>query len=1004
MPNIIKRTTAGILLITQLISSCDNPNRERNPNTISLHDSQGKRWNSYSEVWDYSGNNLPTQSEKKGERSDYSSSSRLPTFNPYLNTNGSSYAANQRKFTEWKEKIDREREANIRAREAEEEVRKQQREKEWKELWINRDKEKQQAKEEEAAKEKRDQEKSERERIEQEIRRKRGEDWEREMKEIYRLDAEAKRKQIERQEAARAERIEAERKEQAYKRDLLLQEQAREEALRSKQEAEQQEKIAKKRKKQQNKLAKKSEERDKKLEEEKEAREKEQEARQREWKENRKKWKEKMRRSEQEIEERLQKSAIDREERNKKWEEEIRRSEQEIEERLQKYAIDREERSKKWEEEKEARKKEQEVHQREWKQSRKQSKEERIWSQEEMEQELKRDFEEIERNREEQRKKYQKASKKKQKEWDARQKQLQQYFEESKTKLLQDQECDSSMEEDTDETSSNDEVPVENIPYMTTPPENENIIAQTKLDLEKCALRSISLEEYQELKTSKEKWLEFQTTYGMLLGTKSIYEGVSRWEKEKIYQALERGEIVPPYNPKTYSPLEKANGDKEMQGRMVQYAKRKVDGYLQRSKSNKEFNACKEDIALIKEQLKADPSNKELIVLLEEKEIQLQQHPLYKEGISIGTQFGSLRLGMEKKAAAPFLYALGAAEMGIYAEEKAKLAKEYEKFANQIKEESIKPLREYWGCPNTPRGDRKAAVMLAGAAESIYDTAKGLVELGVMAINLAVYMYKLYVTISVKILSGQAAEDLKDFAEAVKEKSVDLVEILKIYYSKAQQAWEDREEYKKRIAELKEQQEKEDWYRRVFDAEAYHLEDYTRMGYWGTEVLQFVGGEKLLAGLARVASKSGKWIKGAEGVMEAAKAVQDLSKGEKIVESGKLWKAVGSIEEGSKLLNKRGIISNLLSPEGKKIGKKVGKDAAIRTVTKEEGERIIKELMELGAKKVENLRYTKGTWYELAGLGEFGIRTKPSLKSARYGTTHTIDLQQLNIEIKKLKF
>ena len=68
------------------------------------------------------------------------------------------------------------------------------------------------------------------------------------------------------------------------------------------------------------------------------------------------------------------------------------------------------------------------------------------------------------------------------------------------------------------------------------------------------------------------------------------------------------------------------------------------------------------------------------------------------------------------------------------------------------------------------------------------------------------------------------------------------------------------------------------------------------MGYWGTEVLQFVGGEKLLAGLARVASKGGKWIKGAEGVMEAAKAVQDLSKGEKIVESGKLWKAVVEVE------------------------------------------------------------------------------------------------------------
>ena len=80
-------------------------------------------------------------------------------------------------------------------------------------------------------------------------------------------------------------------------------------------------------------------------------------------------------------------------------------------------------------------------------------------------------------------------------------------------------------------------------------------------------------------------------------------------------------------------------------------------------------------------------------------------------------------------------------------------------------------------------------------------------------------------------------------------------------------------------------------------------------------------------------------------------------------------------------------------------------DPLVRTVTKEEAERIIKHLMDAGAKRAfkQPVKYN-GMRYELPEGGEFGIRTKSSLKSTRYGTQHTIDLEPLKLEIIKLKY
>jgi hypothetical protein len=98
-------------------------------------------------------------------------------------------------------------------------------------------------------------------------------------------------------------------------------------------------------------------------------------------------------------------------------------------------------------------------------------------------------------------------------------------------------------------------------------------------------------------------------------------------------------------------------------------------------------------------------------------------------------------------------------------------------------------------------------------------------------------------------------------------------------------------------------------------------------------------------------------------------------------------------------------VKNILKPAGDLIGKQVGNNPAIRTIAENEAKNVIDQLIKLGAKEASNppIGY-KGIWYELPGGKGFGIRTKPSSKSAHYRTENTIDLEPLKLGIKKLKY
>ncbi len=97
-------------------------------------------------------------------------------------------------------------------------------------------------------------------------------------------------------------------------------------------------------------------------------------------------------------------------------------------------------------------------------------------------------------------------------------------------------------------------------------------------------------------------------------------------------------------------------------------------------------------------------------------------------------------------------------------------------------------------------------------------------------------------------------------------------------------------------------------------------------------------------------------------------------------------------------------LQSILKPGGKVIGKQLGSDPTIRTISKQEAENIIKQLMDAGAKKVQKPGYG-GTWYELPGGGGFGVRGQSSAKSLKHGTPNTIDLVDLGLDgIDKLKY
>jgi hypothetical protein len=155
-------------------------------------------------------------------------------------------------------------------------------------------------------------------------------------------------------------------------------------------------------------------------------------------------------------------------------------------------------------------------------------------------------------------------------------------------------------------------------------------------------------------------------------------------------------------------------------------------------------------------------------------------------------------------------------------------------------------------------------------------------------------------------------------------------------------------------------------------------------------------GTKATKGVARAAKaeQAAQRAEGVEaGVAQAAKVEQADVLGERVVR--------GEVGLSSSL---RKSVQKTIKPGGKIIGKQLGNNPKIRTITTSDANQVIQKLIKSGAQKVENPRYP-GTWYQFPNGKGFGVRITNSVASLEHGTKNCIDLKNLGVhDIEKLKF
>ena len=381
----------------------------------------------------------------------------------------------------------------------------------------------------------------------------------------------------------------------------------------------------------------------------------------------------------------------------------------------------------------------------------------------------------------------------------------------------------------------------------------------------------------------------------------AIFTGEEKYNVEKLLQSIQAEVkfIETEEKDKEREEEEKKGGkrDNEKSPFSEKELKHILEGHLKTCQGDKTYNSVRDSVVATREKLKTDPSNKALQELVTKQEAAWKGHPFYVKSIEIGIEAARLRVAIEKREAEISLQALGAAELGL--SDKAILAKikQLQEEADKIKQDILVPLRASLDRLNSPRDNKKVIAGLKGAGESVYDTGKGLLELGKLAIGVQLYLSSPYMQPIIKRVTGiDIEEEVTTFCQSVAEGVINVTDIVKLYFQQAKHAWENPEAYKSRLKELEAIQEKQYLYQRAFEAESYHLAAAEKSGYWPTEIVQLLYGEKIIAELAKVAAKGGKL---ATATAKAGKLVE----AEKVVEGSKVLTSAASLEtEASKLL------------------------------------------------------------------------------------------------------
>ena len=221
----------------------------------------------------------------------------------------------------------------------------------------------------------------------------------------------------------------------------------------------------------------------------------------------------------------------------------------------------------------------------------------------------------------------------------------------------------------------------------------------------------------------------------------------------------------------------------------------------------------------------AVPDSILLAVDREIKEQALREHPLYQEGISLALQAAHHRNGLEEQARFEAIHSVKFHGSDSHAGEKEKLQQE----ADRVKEEVLKPLREVFEAPSTPRGSDKAKAFFSGMGESVKDT-----------LELPLMLGKFGITAAQSVLEWEDKLGLQSAYEGVKD-----------LFSEAKKDWEDDAAYQVRQEAAREYKAKAQAYEKAFNAAHYHTNQAKTAGYISAEALQFVFGSVRYLRMAR---------------------------------------------------------------------------------------------------------------------------------------------------------
>jgi hypothetical protein len=146
-----------------------------------------------------------------------------------------------------------------------------------------------------------------------------------------------------------------------------------------------------------------------------------------------------------------------------------------------------------------------------------------------------------------------------------------------------------------------------------------------------------------------------------------------------------------------------------------------------------------------------------------------------------------------------------------------------------------------------------------GAGENVVDTAKLIINMGVLATKF----------LSGVVYSMATWEDKL----GIGDKITDASEVVQAFLNERKYEWENQEEFQARQKAAQQLREELTIAEKALNAEVYHNRDAREMGYWSTEALQWVFGEKIIERVVTFPCKGSKTAK---------KVAKHVSKSEEI--------------------------------------------------------------------------------------------------------------------------